>query len=151
MSTLPELLRARMSELQLSEQQAAMQIGINAAMMERVLAGESFPNKKTIESYASFLLMGAEELLALKVSGTNVEGGTRRVGRPRKQVATAAAVVTLDMHGNKHGFNTLDELQSFLSNQSLDLKVSFMNKDRVFASIEDVLAWIVRVQESIEG
>lgn len=63
--TLSKKIAAKLKADGLTAAQAAQQAGITAITFKAVLAGKSVPNSRSVDKYAKFLGMSAEEVLAI--------------------------------------------------------------------------------------
>lgn len=80
--SLPQMLAAKLKELELSPTAAAEKAGVAYPSFAAVVAGKSLPNARTFKKYGKFLGVGADQIekLVLEAKGSKPAG--KRRGRP---------------------------------------------------------------------
>lgn len=141
MSSLPELITQRMQAQGLNEAATTKALGITRQQFNKVLSGDSFPNKRSIEAYAGFLGISSAELAALKHGG-----GTRSVRAPRAKAPEAseagvAPFASLVLFGRTFDFADAAALWRFLQQDGGEVKLQVMGQQLSFANLDGVRAW----------
>ncbi len=108
MSDFPSVLKARIDEKGLSAADAATTIGVSAPSLRGALAGQSFPNARSLNKYAEFLGKSAEETKALIASAKPAPGSKPRKGgkpgrKPGRKPGSGKAEKPAGKPGRKSG------------------------------------------------
>jgi transcriptional regulator with XRE-family HTH domain len=95
MSSIKDLLVAKLKELDLSATAAAEKFGLSAPGVRAVAAGKSLPNARSLAKYADLLGVSADELKALAAAGRNggakpAKGKAKGGKAPRKSLKKGA-------------------------------------------------------------
>jgi len=80
--SLSKKIAAKLKADGLTAAQAAKQAGITAITFKAVLAGKSVPNSRSVDKYAAFLGMSADEVLA--IAGSRKGKGGRKAAKAKK-------------------------------------------------------------------
>jgi transcriptional regulator with XRE-family HTH domain len=97
MSTIKELLVAKLKELDLSATAAAEKFGLSAPGVRAVAAGKSLPNARSLAKYADLLGVPAEELKAQAAAARGGDAKPAKGKKPAKAKAKAGKTARKSM------------------------------------------------------
>jgi len=162
--TFPELIKQQMERRGHSANDISEVTGINQISVRNSLGGKSFPNKKSLESWARYLEIDPQDLLELKPAGRkrgrrkqsgaaaadepevlsaeNTTGAAASAPRSSAEHAAgngASSFCELEFCGNRLSFRDAAELRRFLEGEGA--KVRIFGRERRLGNIVELAEW----------